>query len=83
MTISIFPRIDADVILDFRLRANEQGAFVPALVQVDITGKEIPFGRIVEIRDGGGHVELHRSHVGVGTNTAFDADETGLVLAHP
>lgn len=80
MTVSIWPETHGDVILDLRYRKNEDGNLVPALVAVDSEGKELFFGRIVEVRDGGGHVELFR--VLMSDTIGFDRDGD-VVKLHP
>jgi hypothetical protein len=80
MTVSIWPETHGDVILDLRYRRNEDGNMVPALVAVDAEGKELSFGRIVEVRDGGGHVELFR--VLMSSTIGFDRDGE-VVKIHP
>ena len=80
MTVSIWPETHGDVILDLRYRKNEDGNLVPALVAVDSEGKELFFGRIVEVRDGGGHVELFR--VLMSDTIGFDRDGE-VVKIHP
>ncbi len=84
MTVSIWPEIWGDVILDFRYRKNGDGNVVPTLTKVDNTGNEVQFGNLVEIRDGGGHLEDTHMFVGVGSNnhSGFDSDADGRVGVH-
>lgn len=78
MTTSIWPRTDGDVILDLRLFLRD-GVMIPMLVAVDKTGASI--AEIIEVRDGGGHVEMFR--VPLAASVGFDLNSGGKVLIHP
>jgi hypothetical protein len=80
MTTTIWPNTSGDVVLDLR-EVLSDGVLRPALVAVDESGAELPFGKIVEVRDGGGHVELTRFLVA--HDIGFDTNESGSVLIHP
>lgn len=80
MKTVIWPRADGDLILDLR-QIQRDGNLIVALVAVDATGKERTFGEVVEIRDGGGHVELHR--ILLNADIGFDRNASGEVLIHP
>lgn len=71
MKVSIWPCTDGDLILDLRYTQSD-GNTVPCLVAVDNTGKPRSLGKIVEVRDGGGHVELFRFTVA--SDIGFDRD---------
>jgi len=81
MTTSIWPETHGTLILDLRYRRNDDGNFVPALVAVDKDGKERTLGKVVEVRDGGGHVELHRGLIA--EDIGFDRNGAGEVNLHP
>lgn len=79
MTTSIYPEVWGDLILDLRYVLSD-GVQRPAMVVVDKEGKERTLGKVVEVRDGGGHVELFRFLVG--EDVGFDRDADGKVKVH-
>lgn len=87
MTASIFPDTFGDVILKFTYRKSTDSAAAvrPALVQVDKDGKELgPFGLVLEVRDGGGHLELFRFPINTGTfDTVPIPDSPNKIKIHP
>ena len=77
MKTVIFPRTDGDLILDLR-EVLSDGVIRPALVAVDATGAVR--GKVVEVRDGSGHVELTRFIIDA---IGFDRNPAQEVLIHP
>ena len=80
MTTSIFPNTSGDVILDLR-NVLSDGVLRPALVAVNADGSERALGKIVEVRDGGGHVELTRFLVA--SEIGFSRNANQSVMVHP
>lgn len=80
MKTVIWPRTDGDLILDFR-EVQSDGNTLPALVAVDSTGTIRSLGKIIEVRDGGGHVELTRFVVDGALG--FSRNAAQEVMIHP
>lgn len=78
MTTSIFPETHGDVILDFR-NVISDGVLRPALIVVDAEGKPKASGKLVEVRDGGGHVELFRFLINDGYGFERNGDQKVLI----
>lgn len=73
MKASIWPHTHGDTFLALRYRTNEAGDVVPALVAVNADGSERDFGCLVDVRDGGGHLEFCRLPV-IATDLGFVRD---------
>jgi hypothetical protein len=80
MKTVIWPRTDGDVVVDLR-EVLSDGEMRAALVVVDTTGAVKTLGKVLEVRDGGGHIELHRFLIS--EDTGFDRNGDGKVLVHP
>jgi hypothetical protein len=80
MTTSVYPETWGDLILDLRYIISD-GVLRPAVVAVDKNGKQLSQGRIVEVRDGGGHVELFRFIIA--DTIGFDQLDSHEVKIHP
>lgn len=85
MTASIFPDTTGDIILNFAQKAahnNEVEGDVPTLFACDADGNEKPFGRLFEVRDGGGHLEAKGFHLSQ-ESTGFVPGENNLLQIVP
>lgn len=80
MKTVIFPRTDGDLILDLR-EVLSDGVLRPALVAVNADGSERTLGKIIEVRDGGGHVELFR--MSIAAEIGFDRNANQQAASHP
>lgn len=79
MKTVIWPRTDGDLILDLR-EVISDGVLRPAVVAVDATGAQRGLGKVVEVRDGGGHAELFRFQIA--DDIGFDQDPDDKVKIH-
>lgn len=81
MKVSIFPDTSGDKILrldDRRPHNDEAAGTVPTLFVCDSTGAEVGFGRLFEVRDGGGHLEAKGFLIDQGA-TGFVPGGNGLM----